>query len=144
MLVERGHAVRGTTRTQARAPEIEAAGAEPYIADPDRVATLMPALDHAAVVCVLLGSASGTRQHIEALHGPRLEMLLGRMIDTTVRGVLYETQGAVPTEVLAAGAERLKQSCVCSRIAYALLEAPPEDHQAWLAAALAAVARLVS
>ena len=98
-LLHRGHAVRGTTRSPERAPEIEAAGAEPFIADPDRIATLMPALDNVAVVCVLLGSANGEREHLEALDGSRLEMLLTRLIDTTVRGVVYQAHGTVSEEV---------------------------------------------
>ena len=43
-LVAAGHAVRGTTRDQANAGAIRAAGAEPYVGDPDRIGTLMDAL----------------------------------------------------------------------------------------------------
>jgi hypothetical protein len=113
--------------------EIEAAGAEPVIADPNRVASVVPALDHVAVVCVLLGSANGAE-----LHGPRLEMLLRRLIDTTVHGVVYEPAGR-----LASGADLVRRACEHSRIPYALLETDPEDHQAWLAEALASVEALV-
>ena len=35
-----GHAVRGTTRDPARAAAIAAAGAEPYVGDPDRIGSL--------------------------------------------------------------------------------------------------------
>lgn len=97
-----------------------------------------------AVAYLLLGSARGERQQLEALHGTRLEMLLSRLIDTTVRGVVYETRGSVPADVLAAGAERLGSVCRRSRLPYALLEAPPELHGEWLAAALDAGERLVS
>ena len=58
-LLVAGHAVRGTTRSRAGAAEIERAGAEPFIGDPDRVATIANVFDHASVACVLLGSASG-------------------------------------------------------------------------------------
>ena len=54
-----GHAVRGTTRDPARAPAIAAAGAEPYVGDPDRIATLMDALSGVTILCWLMGSASG-------------------------------------------------------------------------------------
>ena len=104
----------------------------------------MPVLDHAAVVCLLLGSARGAREQIETLHGPRLEMLLGRLIDTTVRGVVYETQGSVPDGLLAAGAAHIRRTCTGSHIPFELLEASPADHPAWLAAALTAVERLVN
>ena len=56
-LATRGHAVRATTRRANRAPEILATGAEPVVADPDRLGTLMGALDHVSVAVILLGSA---------------------------------------------------------------------------------------
>jgi hypothetical protein len=113
---------------------IEAVGAEPVVGDPDRVVTLVPALDHVSVVCILLGSAEGAE-----LHGPRLEMLLRRLIDTTVHGIVYET----PAEAVVSGAGLVRRMCGHSRIPYALLETDPSDHEAWLAAALAAVEGLV-
>jgi len=141
--VHRGHAVRGTTRKPARTSEIEAAGAEAFIADPDRIASVMPALDNVTVVCVLLGSASGEREHLDALHGSRLEMLLARLIDTTARGVVYEARGTVSEEVLATGAERVRRACGDSRTPFELLETPRADGEAWLAAALAGVEMLI-
>jgi hypothetical protein len=128
-LCGRSHAVRGTTRSPARAQEIRAAGAEPFIADPGRIATLMPALDRVAVVCVLRGSASEPTPD-----GPRLEMLLARLIETTVHGILYEGRGA----------ELVRRACERSRIAYVLLDVAPDDHEAWLAAAVAGIERLLS
>jgi len=140
----RGHVARGTTRSRARAPNIQAAGAEAFISDPKQVATIMPAIDGVAVVCILLGSARGTADALEALHGPRLEMLLARLIDTTVRGVAYEARGSVSEPVLAAGSERVRRFCERSRVPFELLETPPDDHAAWVAAALAGVQRLMS
>jgi hypothetical protein len=52
------------------------AGPQALIADPDRVSTPVPALDHISVVCMLLGSLDASAAQIEALHGPRLETLL--------------------------------------------------------------------
>ena len=134
-----GHAVRGTTRTTARVDEIAAAGAEPFIGDPDRIATLAPALEHVGVACVLLGSATGTREQLAALHGTRLDMLLERMLDTTVRGLVYECTGSVDAELLAAGAERIQRGCERSLIPYVLLDADPLAWDAWPAAAAEAV-----
>ena len=114
--------MRGTTRDPARADDIEAAGAEPFIGDPDRLATLVPALEHVAIVCL---SAH--------LHGPRLEALLWCLIDTTARGVVYEGPAA---ELVRNASER-------SHIPCALLDGPKDDHQAWLQAALAAVESLL-
>jgi hypothetical protein len=96
-----------------------------------------------AVAYVLLGSARGEREQLEALHGTRLEMLLGRLIDTTVRGFAYETRGSVPAEILASGADRVRDVCERSRLPYALLDAPPQPRAEWLAAALDAAERLV-
>ncbi len=143
-LIARGHVVRGTTRTPARLAAIEEAGAEAVLADPDRVATVAPALEHAAVVCVLLGSAAGDAEQIEALHGTRLDMLLTRILDSPVRGIVYESAGTVAAAVLAAGAARVQAFCEDSRIPYALLDADPGEHAGWLAAALDAVARVLS
>lgn len=120
-----GHAVRGTTRNASRSAELEAGGIEPFVADPDRVGTLAPAFAHVGVVCVLLGSAAGGTEQLAALHGPRLGMLLERMLDTTVRGIVYEAAGSVDADVLEEGARRVGQACERSLIPYALLRARP-------------------
>lgn len=84
-LVAAGHAVRGTTRSEANAGAIAAAGAEPYVGDPDRIGTLMGALAGVTVVCWMLG-----RVPDGDLHGGRLRMLFSKLVDTPVRGVVYE------------------------------------------------------
>jgi uncharacterized protein YbjT (DUF2867 family) len=136
-----GHAVRATTRDPARRAEIEAAGAEAFVGDPDRVATLASALDHVGVACVLLGSAVGTNEQLTALHTTRLDMLLDRMLDTTIRGIVYEAVGTVPAEILAGGADRVRRACERSLIPYVLLTADPADHAGWVPAAAGAVER---
>lgn len=138
-LTARGHAVRGTTRHPERLAAIEAAGAEAVLADPDVVGTLSRALEHITVSCILLGSATGTPAQLSALHGSRLEMLLTRMVDTTVRGVVYEAVGSVDPAVLEAGAARVRARCEDSRIPYVLLRANPADHVAWTRDAVAGV-----
>jgi uncharacterized protein YbjT (DUF2867 family) len=84
-LVAAGYAVRGTTRDPANAEAIAAAGAEPYVGDPDRIGTLMDALAGVTVVCWLFGAVPDTD-----LHGGRLRMLFEKLVDTPVRGVVYE------------------------------------------------------
>jgi hypothetical protein len=84
-LVAAGHAVRGTTRSEARTEAIAATGAEPYVGDPDRVGTLMGALTGVTIVCWLLGEVPEPD-----LHGGRLRMLFEKLVDTPVRGVVYE------------------------------------------------------
>ncbi len=140
-LIAAGHAVRGTTRDPGRRAEIEATGAEAVIGDPDVVATLARSLEHVSIACVLLGSAVGSPEQLAALHGTRLEMLLTRMLDTTVRGIVYEAAGSVDAALLGAGAARVRERCEDSRIPYVLLEADPADVDAWTDAAVAAVNR---
>lgn len=143
-LRHRGHAVRGTTRTEAGRAAIEAAGAQAWTGDPDRIASLTYALDGVTVLCWLMGSARGTPEQLEALHGPRLKMLLERSIDTTVRGLVYEAAGTVPAPLLARGAETVRAACTYSEIPHALLSADPAaGHDGWLAAALAAIEGLL-
>jgi uncharacterized protein YbjT (DUF2867 family) len=93
-----GHAVRGTTRDQGNAAAIAAAGAEPYLGDPDRIGTLMDALAGVTVVCWLLGGVPEPE-----LHGGRLRMLFEKLVDTPVRGVVYE-RGLPEGEAIAADA----------------------------------------
>ena len=134
-----GHAVRGTTRSVQRMDDIDAAGAEAVLADPDRVATLVDSFAHVSVVCVLLGSAAGSPAELAALHGTRLDMLLTKLVDTTVRGVVYEARGTVEASVLAGGAERVRHFAQRSLASYALLDADPAVPDQWLAAAVAGV-----
>jgi uncharacterized protein YbjT (DUF2867 family) len=84
-LVAAGHAVRGTTRDGRRAAAIAATGAEPYVGDPDRIGTLMGALSGVTVLCWLFGGVPDAD-----LHGGRLRMLFSKLVDTPVRGVVYE------------------------------------------------------
>lgn len=139
-----GHAVRGTTRSEARRDAIDAAGAEVWIGDPDRIATISYALDSVTILCWLMGSAQGTPEQLAALHGSRLRMLLERSIDTTVRGLVYEAAGSVDAALLDAGAETVQAACAYSEIPHQLLRADPADHEAWLAEALACVDGLLA
>ncbi len=138
-LVGRGHAVRGTTRHPERAPEILAAGAEPAVADPDRLGSLVGALDHVSVALILLGSAQGAPQALADLHGPRLQALLTKMIDTTIHGVVYEASGTVDAGLLEAGRSATLAFAERARAGVALLEADPADPDAWLEEALRSV-----
>jgi hypothetical protein len=142
-LVARGHAVRGTTRDSARLADIEAAGAQARLADPDHVATMVAAFDHVSVACVLLGSAAGSEEELAALHSHRLRAALTKMVDTTIHGVVYERRGSVRQELLGGGAELVGSFSDRSLAACAMLDADPSDHDAWVGAALAAVDRVL-
>jgi nucleoside-diphosphate-sugar epimerase len=143
-LLADGWAVRGTTRDPAGCPEIEAAGIEAAVADPDRAITLLELVGDVAVICWLLGSARGTPGELAAIHGPRLERLLEEIVDTPVRGVVYESAGTVPREHLEAGERALLQAEKRWRIPHRLIEADPGDPRAWSEAARVAVERVIA
>ena len=136
-----GRAVRGTTRAREHLAEIEAAGAEAVMADPDRLGTLMRELAGVTLVCWLMGSAKGATA--EGLHGPRLRTLLERLVDTPVRGVVYEAAGSLDPELLAGGAATVREASVRWSLPAEVVEADPGDREGWLAAMTAAVARLL-
>ena len=138
-LIARGHAVRGTTRDRPVRGDRGRSARSRCVGDPDRVATLAPALEQVTVVCVLLGSAVASPEQLAALHGTRLQMLLSRIVDTTVRAIVYEAAGSVDPDVLAAGAALVRDRCEDSRIPYSVLDADPGEPAAWTVAALAAV-----
>jgi hypothetical protein len=131
-----GHALRGTTRDSARLPDIEAAGAEAVLADPDRLVTMMPAIEGVTVVCWLLGAVHDAPE----LHGPRLESMLEHIVDTPVRGLVYETGGVERPEGTAA-AERVSKTY---NMPVELVDADPADHDAWTSAMTSAVGRVLS
>jgi nucleoside-diphosphate-sugar epimerase len=143
-LVAIGHAVRGTTRDPASTAAIAAAGAEPYVGDPDRIGTLMEALAGVTILCWLMGTARGDPERVAALHDGRLRMLWEKLVDTPVRGVVHEAAGPLPPEVLEQGRAVALRAHATWRVPLELLEADPADHERWRAAAGAAVASLIA
>ena len=139
-----GHAVRMTTRNETSRALIEAAGAECWIGTPDRLATLRGALDSVTIACWLLGTAAGEEQELRALHSSRLELFLTQMIDTTVRGLVYEARGTPPSSTLLADGESLARALTeHNEIPAAFLTADPQDQDAWLLDARTAVSSLL-
>ena len=130
-LVADGHAVRGTTRGGGE-EAIRAAGAEPYVGDPDRIGTLMDALSGVTIVCWLMGTIP-----VPELHEGRLRMLWEKLVDTPVRGVVYE--GALPQ-----GEQVARAAASTWQIPLQVLRADPADHDAWLSAARGAVDALLT
>jgi uncharacterized protein YbjT (DUF2867 family) len=93
-LLAEGWAVRGTSRREEGLAAIEAAGLEAALADPDRPGTILELVADVAVLVLLLGGAEGSAEELEAIHGPRLERLMEHLVETPVRGVIYEgTEG---------------------------------------------------
>jgi uncharacterized protein YbjT (DUF2867 family) len=164
-LVTEGHAVRIVTRSESRRAAIEAAGAECLIADPDRLGTMRPALEAVTVACWLLATARGPRPQVEALHGSRLELFVHQLIDTTVRGFVYEApslvsaspvatseraaasgvgvDGLVAPAVVIEGCRAASTLAQRNAIPLSVLTADPGDRDAWLSQAHAAVASLL-
>jgi nucleoside-diphosphate-sugar epimerase len=138
-----GHAVRGTTRDPVRTDAIAAAGAEPYLGDPDRIGTLMEAIAGVTIVCWLMGTASGDPGRVAALHDGRLRMLWEKLVDTPVRGVVHEAAGSLPPAVLARGRAVAEVARDTWQIPLEVLETDPADHDRWRAQAGAAVGRLL-
>ena len=122
-----GLAVRGTTRDPARASAIEAVGAEAVVADPDRLGTVMTQLPGVTVVAWLLGSATGPTA--ADLHGPRLETFLERLVDTPVRGFVYEAAGTVGEDTLANGERLVREARERWRLPAAIVSEPPDEHR---------------
>jgi hypothetical protein len=129
-LMAEGHAVRAVTRDESKRAELEGAGCECWIGDPDRIGTLRYALDNATVLLWLLGTVE-----VPELHGSRLEMMLERTVDTTVRGVLYE--GRTGAAVVQAAHDR-------HGIPIAFLDADPGDVDAWVGDARAQIDGLLA
>lgn len=138
-LVAEGDAVRVSTRTEAGRARIEATGAECWVGDPDRLASMRGCLDGVAVLCWLMGNASGTRSELQELMGPRLSFFFVQAIDSTVRGIVYESAGAAPADLLAQGERGARELCAKNVIPLGILDADPLDATAWQAAALRAV-----
>jgi uncharacterized protein YbjT (DUF2867 family) len=142
-LLARGWQVRGTTRSPARLTEIEAAGIEPAVADPDSPGTVHGLVGDVTVLVWLLGSATGGAAAAAAIHGPRLERLLEKLVDTPVRGVVYEGTGSVGADLLAGGAEAVERAHRTWLLPAAILRADRAERR-WAERAADAVAGLVS
>jgi uncharacterized protein YbjT (DUF2867 family) len=134
------HAIRGTTRSAERLPELEGAGIDGVVADPDRLATLVPVLSEVSVVCWLMGSAAGSPD----VHGVRLQTLIEHLVDTPVRGFVYEAAGPVGATSLQGGAQIVRDASRTWRIRSEIVDADPAAHDTWLDAMKGAVERLLA
>jgi hypothetical protein len=135
-----GHAVRGTSRSPARVLELEEVGIEGVVADPDRLASLVPALAGVTVVFWLMGSADDSSD----VHGPRLRSLMEHLVDTPVRGLVYESAGTAEAALLERGASIVREASLTWHIPVEIVNADPAVREAWLEAMTAAVIRVLS
>jgi uncharacterized protein YbjT (DUF2867 family) len=141
-LIERGWLVRGTTRNGAAAPDIADAGAEPELVDPGDLAALLERIGDVTLVYWLLGSARGDPKAVEQLHGDRLERLLEELVDTPVRGFVYEAAGEVEPALLQRGAARVREAAERWRLRAWVIEAAASSPEDWREAMLAPADRL--
>lgn len=142
-LGEHGHATQILTRDEGRRSEIESLGAQCFIGTPDRLGTMIGALDGVSIACWLLGCAGGEEEQVRALHDLRLRSFMVKTIDTTIRGVLYEAAGTVPAEVLASGAQIATEVAEQNQIPLAVLRSDPAQVESWRSEALGAVEALL-
>jgi uncharacterized protein YbjT (DUF2867 family) len=143
-LLGAGWQVRGTSRSEERAAAIGRAGIEPAVADPELLATILDQLDGVTLVYWLMGSAEGASDAVAALNGPRVESLLAKLVDTPVRGLVYEGVGGVERTALAEGARLVRDAHERWRIPVMVSSTDPADHDFWLEEMVAAAQRLLS
>jgi uncharacterized protein YbjT (DUF2867 family) len=143
-LRDEGWEVRGTSREEEGLAVIEAAGIEPVRADPERPGTILDLVGDVTIVLWLLGSAKGSSQDLAAIHGPRLEGLLERLVDTPVRGFVYEGVGTVDSKLLKGGAELARRAESTWRIPVAVTETSREQGPRWVEELETAVIELLA
>lgn len=130
--------MRGTSRRSEAAGEIQETGAEAVMADPDRLASLLPALEGVSAACWLMGNVP-----VPALHGERLETLLETLVDTPVRGLVYEGAGGADGQLLAGGAALARTAAERWHMPIAIVDRDPAERGAWLAEMTGAVGRVL-
>jgi hypothetical protein len=142
-LLAAGWQVRGTTRDPGNAEDILGAHVEAVVADPDRAASILDHVGDVTLVFWLLGSAVGEPEVIAAVHGPRLERLMEKLVDTPVRGFVYEAAGRVQRRDLERGAQIVGDAAERWRIRVQVVTQDPGDWEAWTEAMLTATERLI-
>ena len=130
-LLREGWEVRGTSRREEGLASIEEAGIEPALADPARPDTVLDLVGDVTVVAWILGSAKGAPEELSAVHGPRLDRVLERLVETPVRGFVYEAAGSVDPVLLARGHEAVEAAADTWQIPVSLTLVDPHDFATW-------------
>jgi hypothetical protein len=110
------------------------------VADPDRLATLVPALAGVTVVCWLMGTADRSPE----VHGDRLQTLMEHLVDTPVRGLVYEAAGSVDAAVLERGTQIVRTASETWHMPVEVVAVDPMSHEEWVGAMKEAVAGVLS
>ncbi|MGI9019718.1 MAG: hypothetical protein ACR2G3_03270 [Solirubrobacterales bacterium] len=137
-LLAGGWQVRGTTRRSGALAEIEAAGIEAIVADPLQVGTVFDHIEGVGIVYWLMGSAAGEDADVAAVNGARLATLLEKLVDTPVRGLVYEARGSAAAAALAEGTRVTREATRRWRIPAEIVAADPGSPGEWREAMLAA------
>lgn len=127
-----GWEVRGTSRNPVGFELIESTGLEAALADPDQVGTILDQVGDVAVVVWLMASATGSPDELEAVNVLRLESLLEKLVDTPVRGFVFEGSGSAGESLLAAGAALVERAARTWLIPTRIVESDRSDASAWL------------
>lgn len=143
-LISDGWLVRGTTREPDKLEALDSAGIDAQLADPDRIDTILDHVADVAVVYWLLASARGGAEAVSALHEQRLQRVLEELVDTPVRGFVYEAAGSAGQRRLKRGAAIVRGAAERWRIPIELVNADPAQPSAWAAAMAEAARRLSS
>ncbi len=138
-----GHLVRGTSRNKENLKAASAAGIESVDADPARLAQVMQHIEGVTVVVWLMGAMRGDQESISLLHDAVLAHLLEKLVDTQVRGFIYESGDSTDAQMFEKGREHVMRANRTWRIPVAFIDRSPDDHALWLASALAAVKTLL-
>jgi uncharacterized protein YbjT (DUF2867 family) len=131
-LLQAGWAVRGTSRREEGLEPIAEAGIEPAQADPSEPASILELVDDVTVVAWLLASAKGTPEELAAIHGPRLDRLIERLVETPMRGFVYEANGSVDPILLERANDAVQAAADVWNIPVASLLVDPGDYETWL------------
>jgi hypothetical protein len=78
------------------------------------------------------------------VNGTRLSSLVEHVVDTPVRGLVYEAAGSADAALLSQGAALVREASRTWHIPVEIVETNPTAHDAWLEAMTAAVERLLS
>ena len=130
-LLAKGWQVRGTSRHEDGLAAIADAGIEPALADPAQPDTVLELVGDVAIVFWLLASAQGEPSALSAIHGSRLERVMERLIETPVRGFVYEMKGTVDPILLEHGSEVIEAAGDTWRVPISCVFVDPRDPHDW-------------
>jgi uncharacterized protein YbjT (DUF2867 family) len=130
-LLARGWQVRGTSRHREGLALIKDAGIEPALAEPADPGSVLDLVGDVSVVVWLLGSAEGSGEELSAIHGPRLDRVLERLVETPVRGFVYDGKGSIDPILLARGKEVVEAASETWNIPVSCLLVDPFDDETW-------------